>query len=66
MYHIYRFYIKKFSVPTKVPTKRIYETIDFNPKINKVNDIIIPKTNFQISDTFKNIPMRERYETIDF
>ena len=67
MYHIYRFYIKKFSILTKVPTKRIYETIDFIPKTNKVNNLIYPKkTNFQISDTFKNIPMRERYETIDF
>ena len=66
MYHIYRFSIKKFSIPTKVPAKRIYETIDFNPKINKVNDIIIPKTFFKISEAFKKIPMRERYETIDF
>ena len=67
MYHIYRFYIKKFSIPTKTPTKRIYETVDFIPKTNKVNNFIYTKkTNFQISDTFKNIPMRERYETIDF
>lgn len=65
MYHIYRFYIKKISIPAK-NTKRIYETIDFNPKKNKVNGIIIPKTNFQISHTFKNIPKRERYETVDF
>lgn len=66
MYNIYRFHIKRFSIPNKIPIIERYECMDFIHKTNKVNIIKLKKTNFQISDTFKNIPLRERYETIDF
>lgn len=65
MYNIYRFHKNIFRI-RKIPIQERYECIDFIPKLNRVNSIVIPKTNFQISDKFKKIPFRERYETIDF
>ena len=51
----------------KPPINERYETTDCIPQVKQVSQLIYPKRfDIKISDKSKNIPFRERYETIDF
>ena len=59
--------IQKTRFRPFAPINEKYETIDFIPQAKQVSQPIYPKRfDFKISDINKNIPFRERYETIDF